>query len=205
MTGLIPVGASEPNLRYRLNIVAPSVVDVVKHAGGWVFDQVTAGWDVLVIVGELVDDRPLRILGAQGLNLETAVDSNRRCGHPQSLAVPVDLFECSSPVRDWVLTALEQGLTQVALWGRNGPPGLSDHVEFVQHRLTTAAKLFKAQALLAAGVADMSVSHAENLYMAIERQLGGPDLFAVHTDGAHCEAQTDRRRTIGLKSAGAIS
>jgi hypothetical protein len=204
MTELIPASASEPDLRYRLNIVAPSVVEVVEHAGGWVFDRVMAGWDVLVIVGELLDDRPLRILGADSLSFETALSSNRPCGHPQSLAVPTELFECDSRVRNWVLKALNQGLTQVALWGRSCPPQLSDHVDFGQHRLTTAARTYKAQALAAADVAHMSVGDTENFHTgAVARPLVATDLVSAQTEGTLVEL--DSCGVIKLKAAGAVT
>ena len=41
-------------VRYRLDVVAPSVVEAVRAAGGWMFDRVMAGWDVRVLVA----DRP---------------------------------------------------------------------------------------------------------------------------------------------------
>ena len=53
-------------LRYRLAVAAPSVVEVVRFAGGWLFDQVIAGWDVMVLTAEPGDDRPLQILGDLG-------------------------------------------------------------------------------------------------------------------------------------------
>ena len=33
-------------VRYRLDVVAPSVAEAVRAAGGWMFDRVMAGWDV---------------------------------------------------------------------------------------------------------------------------------------------------------------
>ena len=59
-------------MRYRLDVVAPSVLDAVRYAGGWIYDRVMAGWDVTVLVGGGDDDmRPLQILGAQTLNLDS--------------------------------------------------------------------------------------------------------------------------------------
>ena len=62
-------------MRYRLDVVAASVVDVVRFAGGWLFDRSMAGWDVTVLVADHPDDRPLQILGAQMLDLEDALAS----------------------------------------------------------------------------------------------------------------------------------
>ena len=38
-------------MRYRLDVVAANVADVVKFAGGWLVDRVMAGWDVTVLIG----------------------------------------------------------------------------------------------------------------------------------------------------------
>ena len=38
-------------MRYRLDVVAPNVLDAVKFAGGWIYDRVMAGWDVTVLIG----------------------------------------------------------------------------------------------------------------------------------------------------------
>lgn len=99
------------DVSYRLDIVAPSVGDVVKHAGGWIFDRARAGWRVRVVVGELIVDRPLRILGADTLTFETALSSIWSREHPQTLAVPTELFEADRWVRDWVLAARDHSLT----------------------------------------------------------------------------------------------
>ncbi|WP_424749649.1 hypothetical protein [Mycobacterium sp.] len=193
-------------MRCRINIVAPTVVEVVKHAGGWVFDRMMAGWHVVVIVGELVDDRPLRILGAKSLSFETAVRSHLLCEHPQSLAVPTDLFETDSQVRSWVLKALEHGLTQVALWGRSCPPELSDNVDIGQHRLTTAARAFKAQALVAAGVADVSVADTENFHAgASALPPVATDLVPVHTGRVLADVGSDWCGIDELKTASAVT
>ncbi|HYB82015.1 MAG TPA: hypothetical protein VED43_10270 [Mycobacterium sp.] len=46
MTELFPVSAGEPDLRCRITVVAPSVVEVVKHAGGRVFDEHCESWEL---------------------------------------------------------------------------------------------------------------------------------------------------------------
>ncbi len=37
-------------MRYRLDVIAPSVIDAVQFTGGWLFDRVMAGWDVTVLI-----------------------------------------------------------------------------------------------------------------------------------------------------------
>jgi len=148
-------------MRYRLDVVAASVVDVVQFAGGWLFDRAMAGWDVTVLVADHPDDRPLQILGAQVLDLEDALASVESRPHPQALAAAADLFGCDARVRQGVLQALDHGVTEVTLWGESWPDELDDSVGLVQHRLSMAAQIFKAQALAAAAVPRGSIGHIE--------------------------------------------
>jgi hypothetical protein len=148
-------------MRYRLDVVAASVVDVVRFAGGWLFDRAMAGWDVTVLIADHPDDRPLQILGAQTLDLEDALASAETRPRPQALAAAADLFGCDSRVRQGVLQALDHGVTEVTLWGESWPAELDDSVGLVQHRLSMAAQTFKARALAAAGVPETSIGLAE--------------------------------------------
>jgi len=69
---------------------------------------------------------------------------------PQALAAAADLLGCDSRVRRGVLQALDHGGTEVTLWGETCPAELDSSVGPVQHRLSMAAQIFKAQALAAA-------------------------------------------------------
>ncbi|KKC06901.1 hypothetical protein [Mycobacterium nebraskense] len=148
-------------MRYRLDVVAATVVDVVRFAGGWLFDRAMAGWDVTVLVVDHPDDRPLQILGAQVVDLEDALASVPSRPRPQALAAAADLFGCDSRVRQGVLQALDHGVTEVTLWGENWPAELDDSVGLVQHRLSMAAHTFKAQALAAAALPHGSIGPVE--------------------------------------------
>lgn len=137
-------------MRYRLDVVVTSVADVVKFAGGWLFDRAMAGWDVTVLLTgqvDLPDPRPLQILGARTLDLEDALAAVGSRPHPQALAAAADLFGRDSRVRQGLLRALDQGVTEVALWGQTWPAELDGSLALVQHRLSMAATIFKAQAL----------------------------------------------------------
>ena len=136
-------------MRYRLDVVATSVADVVKFAGGWLFDRAMAGWDVTVLVADHPDGRPLQILGAQTLDLEYALAAVGERPRPQALAAAADLFGCDPRIRRGVLQALDHGVTEVALWGQTWPSELNDSCGLVHHRLSAAARVFKAQALAA--------------------------------------------------------
>jgi hypothetical protein len=138
------------DMRYRLDVVAPTVLDAVQFAGGWVYDRVMAGWDVTVLVGSDEDVRPLEILGAEVLALESVLEAWEQRPHPQTVAVAADLFARDDRVRRGVLGALEQGATEVTLWGHPLPAELNSTVDSVEHRLSAAARAFKAQALAAA-------------------------------------------------------
>jgi hypothetical protein len=143
-------------MRYRLDVVAPTVLDAVKFAGGWVYDRVMAGWDVTVLVGNDEDVRPLEILGAEVRDLESVLESWEDRPHPQTIAVAADLFHSDSRVHQHVLNALEQGATEVTLWGERLPAELDSSVDSVQHQLSAAARAFKAQALAAASDSDIA-------------------------------------------------
>ena len=148
-------------MRYRLDVVAADVADVVRFAGGWLFDRAMAGWDVTVLVADHPDDRPLQILGVQILDLEQALASAGHRPPPQTLAAAADLFDCDPRVRQGVVQALDQGATEVTLWGQSWPADLDDSVGLVQHRLSAAAQAFKAQALAAAAIAVESIEPVE--------------------------------------------
>lgn len=141
----------EFDMRYRLDVVAPSVLDAVESAGGWLYDRAMAGWDVTVLLDRDGEDvRPLEILGVVVLDLEPVLQAWTQRPHPQTVAVAADLFATDQRVRQHVLTALDQGLTEVTLWGEQLPADLDRNVDSVRHELSAAARAFKAQALAAA-------------------------------------------------------
>ncbi|WP_428340652.1 hypothetical protein [Mycobacterium sp.] len=148
-------------MRYRLDVVASDVADVVRFAGGWLFDRTMAGWDVTVLVADHADERPLRILGARILDLEYALATVGHRPPPQTLAAAADLFGCDSRVRQGVIQALDQGATEVTLWGQTWPAELESHVSLVEYWLSAAAQAFKAQALVAAGLSPASIGPIE--------------------------------------------
>ena len=162
-------------MRYRLDVVAAGVADVVRFAGGWLFDRSMAGWDVTVLVADHPDERPLQILGVRILDLEYALATIGHRPPPQTLAAAADLFDCDSRVRQGVLQALDQGATEVTLWGQTWPVELDPHVSLVEHRLSAAAQAFKAQALAAAGIDAPSIGAIETFR---SRVMSGPSVQA---------------------------
>jgi hypothetical protein len=145
----------EFDMRYRLDVVAPGVLDAVKFAGGWLYDRAMAGWDVTVLLDRDGEDvRPLEILGAVVMDLESVLQAWAQRPHPQTVAVSADMFAADPRVRMHVLTALNQGMTEVTLWGEQWPAELESNVDSVRHELSAAARAFKAQALTAVGNTD---------------------------------------------------
>jgi hypothetical protein len=146
--------------RYRLDVVAPDVGDVIQSAGGWLFDRAMAGWDVNVLVTDECDARPLQILGARTLGFDSAIESIDKGQSSHALAVAVETFRMQARIRETVVAALDRGV-EVTLWGDKWPPELDHRVDAVQHRLSSAARAFKAHALAAASLAHDAVRPTE--------------------------------------------
>ena len=70
--------------------------------------------------------------------------------HPQTVAVAADLFDRDPRVLAHVRNALEQGATEVTLWGERLPAELDGSINSAAHRLSAAARAFKARALAVA-------------------------------------------------------
>jgi hypothetical protein len=150
-------------LRYRLDVVAVSAADVVQAAGGWLYDRVMAGWEVTVLLPHACDSRSLRILGVQALDLQAQLAVTGTGSMSQSLAVSAEAFVADARVRDTVLKSLDNGLTEVALWGQGWPLGVNRATTRAQHVLSAAALSFKGYALAAAGIPCNSVDPTEPL------------------------------------------
>ena len=133
-------------------MVAPSKAEVVRFAGGWLFDRAAAGWDVTVLTSDPRDCRPLRILGARTTDLESVLASPVRGPRPRAIALGADACDCDSRVRRLVLEALSDGVAEVRCWGDRWPADLDGEATPVRHRLSVAAQAFKAQALAAVAV-----------------------------------------------------
>ena len=105
-------------MRYRLDVVAPTVLDAVRYAGGWIYDRVMAGWDVTVLVGNQDDLRPLQILGAETLDLESVLEEWEDRPHPQTVAVAADLFDRDTRVLQHVRQRARPGCDRGDAVGR---------------------------------------------------------------------------------------
>jgi hypothetical protein len=126
--------------------------EVVRSAGGWLFDQVMAGWDVTVITADCADPRPLRILGVRPRELDAIFTSANLGPCLESIAVLTDLYDSDERVRRMVLAAAEAGNAEVRLWGDMVPVDFDDGAAPISHTLSLAARAFKAHAMAAASM-----------------------------------------------------
>jgi hypothetical protein len=157
-----PLGNPEC-LRYRLDVVAGSAVDVVHSAGGWLYDRVMAGWETTVLLPGGCDTRPLRILGVGVVNTESEFVSTAVGSTSHTLAVSAEAFTADARVRDKVLESMNDRRTEVALWGDGWPLGVNRGMTKAQHVLSAAARTFKGYALAAAGIPSALVEPTEAL------------------------------------------
>ncbi|OBH85512.1 hypothetical protein A5681_17320 [Mycobacterium scrofulaceum] len=153
-------------LRYRLDVIAASALDVVQSAGGWLYDRAMAGWQVTVLLPGGGDARSLRILGVHALDVEEYFAAMGPGATSESLAVSAEAFAADARVRDRVLESLDDRMTEVALWGR-APTGWPLRVDRgmarAQYALSAAARRFKGHALAAAGIDCPTVYSTETL------------------------------------------
>lgn len=140
--------------KYQLDVTACDVVDVVRHAGGWLYDRVMAGWDVTVLVDGTFDDMPLRILGVRS---ERPAPDDDPAAPPRAraLAISATAMETNPRLHDEVLRELKRGFAEVTMWGELTTTGLA-RVERADHQLSAAACAFKTYALRAAGLDEVA-------------------------------------------------
>ncbi|UGQ12741.1 hypothetical protein LO772_03720 [Yinghuangia sp. ASG 101] len=154
-------------LRYRLAVAAPSAAEVVRLAGGWLFDHVIAGWDVVVLTAEPGDDRALRILGATAMDLDTALDTPRRGARVDVVAAAMSLYDADERVRTRLRAAVDRGVVADArLWDTRRAAHAADIGGMEAYRPTAAARAFKAQAL-AATAAPVEDTGATELFQSV--------------------------------------
>lgn len=138
-------------LRPRMSLVAPSTEDAVRFAGGLLFDQVMAGWDVTVLTSDHGDPRPLVILGARVRDLDTMLKLPIFGPCLDAVAVDAALYDSDARVRALVTAATGTGKAKVRFWADTALAGPGDHL--VSHQLSLAAQAFKMQAMKAARAA----------------------------------------------------
>jgi hypothetical protein len=139
-------------VKYRLDVVGASPADVVRSAGGWLYDRVRAGWEVNVLLPQQSDTRPLQILGIHVCDLDSQIRPASVGSAASGLAVSAEMFASDERIRQEVLKALDRWMTEVTLWDDGWPLAIGHRTTTVQHLLSGAARAFKRHALTAAGI-----------------------------------------------------
>lgn len=149
-------------LAHEMTVVASSVADVVAAAGGWLYDRRMAGWRVNVVVPDRGGRPALQILGAEMLDPDGDFDEIADVqGRVDTVVVATDVYANDERVRRFVSRS-DRSRAEVVLWGDLGSLGVD--ASAVCYRLSAAARAFKAQALLAAGLPCDAVATTEALY-----------------------------------------
>lgn len=143
---------------YRLDVFTSDVADVVRSAGGWLYDHATGGWHVTVPISGAADPRPLRVLGVNVDDL-ALLDTERP--HAHLVGVAVDQLESDPHIQQLVLDGLRHSGTEIVVWGQKLSPGLEEFGRRLSYRLSAAAAVFKHHALLAAAVGDPAAGCTE--------------------------------------------
>src|SRR5271163_4270691 len=90
--GASPQPPVRHSLRPRMTAIAPSAAEAVQYAGGWLFDQVMAGWDVTVITADDGDPRPLDILGVRARGFDAVFAAPVLGRSLRAIALSTDLY-----------------------------------------------------------------------------------------------------------------
>lgn len=126
------------------------------------FDRVLAGWQVHVAVADTEDAAALRILGVTVVDVADCLHTPG-VDHAHSVAVAADLYDGDAGVRETVARLVARGHAEVAIWG-DGSVGREFAREWqpARHRLSAAARAFKARALDSARVTHGGVEDSEH-------------------------------------------
>lgn len=141
-------------MRYRLDIVGCDVAETVRNAGGLLVDRVMAGWDVTALLASVNDTKALEILGVAAADVKPPIQEWRWLPLRRMVGVNTDAFVEDAWVRRAVLRILDQGRTEVIMWGNSRPGELGCAVDVVRHEVSAAGRAFKKRALAAVGDTD---------------------------------------------------
>lgn len=139
--------------KYELDVTACDVVDVVRSAGGWLFDRSMAGWDVNVVVTGGYNALPLQILGIDTVPRNDD-DDRTAPARARAIAASAEAVSADAELRKNMLHAMKCGIGDVLIWGNSWPDGIERGVDIVEHELSVAARAFKRHALAAVGLSE---------------------------------------------------
>ena len=155
----------------RLDVIAVDAADVVRSAGGWLFNRSHHGWAVNVFLAEHSDGRALQILGAKLLPLQSLSEVPIPGARPHLVAAASEVIRSGNGARTGVAKVLAQARGRLVIWGDPLPIGRP--LENLQHRLTPAGMAFKAHAMRA--VAEDSVPSILEEFRGRSRAMGPYD------------------------------
>jgi hypothetical protein len=161
---------------YDLVVLTGDVNDAVTSAGGWLCDRVRAGWRVTVFAPQNSDFRPLQILGVHTSSFDDETDFLCNTS-AAAIAVAGDVLGADKRVRGEILRIVKRGTAEVTFWGNGGSFATDIRFSRVAHRLSSAARAFKAHAAASASIPASSVSvHEEFRSCAMWYSPEGADL-----------------------------
>jgi hypothetical protein len=141
-------------IRPTLVVVGEDVGDVLGAAGGWIADQVWAGWIARAGVRSRGHETALRVVGADCASINEITADHRRPLHPHAIAVSADSCRRDEHIRRWVINQAAAAGGEVRMWGAHIFDEFQLATKVIEHRLSRAALQFKRQALVTAGIPD---------------------------------------------------
>lgn len=133
-------------------MLATDTADAVAAAGGLIYDSISTGWQVDVCLEHNDQSRALTILGSRGHDLPKAADYQAQW--PDVVFVGAALLERRHHIRRLVTSLTRHQRSDVAVWGVDVLPPQLGFSSCLDYRLSNAARAFKRQAMVAAGMAD---------------------------------------------------
>lgn len=161
--------------RYRIEAMAHTTADVVRHLGGLLFDRRCLGWDTAVLLDDCTDIRALQIIGADVADLNPTLEAAEH-PRPAAIATSVQLYRSDPRVCARVNAAIDSGSTEVVLWGDPDSLAVERQMIAIAHQISKAAATFKIQALAAAALAEPSKDIVVERFLATRATWQLPDL-----------------------------
>jgi hypothetical protein len=156
---------SDEPFPFRLDVFGVDVANLVQSVGGWLYDQVKAGWRIDAYIADLDDPRPLQILGVTALSLTSGTSSL----DATAVAVDADFLSSDAHMHQEISSILDHGRATVVVYGASRPDVLDQQFGEMTHRLSSAASVFKTHAALAAAIPAPSTTALECFRQATGR------------------------------------
>ncbi|HSA52205.1 MAG TPA: hypothetical protein VLH10_19130 [Yinghuangia sp.] len=136
-----------------LLVAASTAADAVRFAGGLMFDRASLGWRVTVVTmdGSAPGCQALPILGATACGRSAGDPPHTSARLPRAVAVASGLYEHEERMRRWVRSSADDNAVEIRFWDSRRAAAGEDTGRDDCHRLSLAARAFKAQALAAVG------------------------------------------------------